>query len=168
MLAFGVAKGFHDNDMSHLTAREVVQNPAGLDNSSLGLTIMGWLAGPRKLRTVTTLDAAVWLSGHQDEIPAEWKDEPIWNPVIAMAKQGEAYDGHAHVTAAEILYENGCPVKAYTTLNSAAYWYGKNQRGNVEQIRKRILKLAKNNGWNNLEHALLWRAPGNLEQTNAG
>jgi len=119
-----VALEIHQNDESQdiktLVAWEVAKLPASLDTSTdYNVEHLPTPLGNADLRVA---QAAKILANHQESISDHWKSDPIWSPTMAIAENHLAYNGIAHVEAAQYLDEAGQPERAFDALISAAFW----------------------------------------------
>jgi hypothetical protein len=85
--------------------------------------------------------------GGRSTAAKSWKADPLWPAVVALAEQGESYDGAAHVRAAEELARSGQPERAYAALAAASFSAGAGAGIAPLEPLERAAALAKSAGW---------------------
>lgn len=115
----------HENEESQeitmLAAWEVAKFPASIDTST-DYKMVEHMPTPLGNANLRVASAAKILDNHQASISDHWKSDPIWSPTMAIAEDHYAYNGIAHVEAAQYLDEAGQPERAFDALISAAFW----------------------------------------------
>jgi len=138
-------------------AWDVLRISAALDTGQIYM--------PRHLFTpITTrsqdmlLSAAAKLIESAKDLPEAWREEPMWHTVEAMASEGRAYTGLAHMEAARDLDLAGRPEEAFTALTSAAFWSSTALGTAFLPALEAARYLAENHGWTEIGEILntLW------------
>lgn len=135
-----------------LAAWEVVRAPASLDTAT-PRTIQH-LFRPSDNGDMRVAKAAQLLAQYQDQVPEEWKHDPIWSATIALTNEGKAYTGIAHVEAAQALNEMGQPIYAFDALMSAAFWSYQAQGEALIATIDAARYLAANHHWKEVGEVL--------------
>jgi hypothetical protein len=96
------------------------------------------------------LEAAKTVLRRAAVAPGEWKKDPLWPAVAALAKRGQSYDGAAHVETADAFAKSGEPERAWSALTAAAFWNasnGRSKRRTNGRIFDKAKALSKKAGW---------------------
>lgn len=95
--------------------------PPGLDSSRSSFPEEACHPGSGR-SLVLQLAAAQCLTRANAGVPDEWRTDPWWSAIRALAEAGPGYDGTEHRDLAHALGAGGAAESAWTALAAAGYW----------------------------------------------
>jgi hypothetical protein len=131
-------------------AWEVLRGPAALDT--------GILSKPSQLPEMADVPladqvvhvAAVRLADERAPIPPDWRQHPLFEASLVLAREGRSYDGAAHVTAARTLDAADDPELAFSALQSASFWSRCAHGKAAADVLNAARALIEKRGWREL------------------
>jgi hypothetical protein len=129
-------------------AWDLVCEPAGLDCFQYKIpTPLPPPSGKSHFRLM--VEAPQLLAQNEARAPAEWRDDPMWQVVRAIAA-ADRYDARAHLDAADAFGKAGHPDRALIAIAGAEYWRAALWEEPFPQLAQTAELLTRQSGWSEI------------------